>query len=263
MSSTPLVAWSFAFPSGSAMRPSVDDRAVPVAAAGVERRDELPARGLVDVQAAVRVVDVEQAARDDRARAGIAVAARPRGDARRAATTPASRRCRRRSARSCLPLAPHRRRREQIGAGRRRDDLQLMPVVRAACPRSRREREEPDLPVLAALRDQLRGEVDRRGRAEVEVVAVRASPCSSACSCRRASPSADRTSIESPQFVWPSHGAFPVATRSLPLPGTTTAPARPQIAESLCEALRRHEERGAGASRASSRRGAAGRSRAR
>ena len=35
-----------------------------MAAAAVERRDELPARGLVDIQPAVRVVDVEQPARD-------------------------------------------------------------------------------------------------------------------------------------------------------------------------------------------------------
>jgi len=47
----------------------------------------------------------------------------------------------------------------------------------------------------------------------------------------------DRTSTASPQLVRPFHGAFPVATRRLPLCGTTTAPARPQIAESLAEHL--------------------------
>src|ERR1700692_3780496 len=45
----------------------------------------------------------------------------------------------------------------------------------------------------------------------------------------------------SPQLVCPSHGAFPVAISSLPLPGSTTAPARPQIAESLVG----HEDGGA------------------
>ena len=46
-----------------------DDRAVPVAGAGRQRRDELAAAGDVDAQATVRVVDVEQPAGDDRARA--------------------------------------------------------------------------------------------------------------------------------------------------------------------------------------------------
>ena len=36
----------------------------------------------------------------------------------------------------------------------------------------------------------------------------------------------------SPQAVFPSYGAFPVATRIRPLPGSTTAPARAQIAAS-------------------------------
>ena len=42
----------------------------------------------------------------------------------------------------------------------------------------------------------------------------------------------------SPQFVEPLKGPFPVATRIRPLPGSTTAPARDQIAASLA----RHEE---------------------
>ena len=35
----------------------------------------------------------------------------------------------------------------------------------------------------------------------------------------------------SPQFVEPFQSPFPVETRRLPLPGSTTTPPRPQIAE--------------------------------
>src|SRR5437763_2983732 len=42
-----------------------------------------------------------------------------------------------------------------------------------------------------------------------------------------------RRSTASPQFVDPFHGALPVATRRSPVDGSTTAPERPQIAESL------------------------------
>ena len=45
--------------------------------------------------------------------------------------------------------------------------------------------------------------------------------------------SGDRRSAESPQFVFPSQGALPVATRMSPFAGSITAPARPQMAESL------------------------------
>src|SRR5262249_49756071 len=38
----------------------------------------------------------------------------------------------------------------------------------------------------------------------------------------------DSRRSESPQNVFPSHGPFPVATRSAPVPGSTTAPPRPQ-----------------------------------
>src|SRR5262249_40108462 len=38
---------------------------------------------------------------------------------------------------------------------------------------------------------------------------------------------------ESPQLVFPSNGALPVATYNAPVERSTTAPARPQIAESL------------------------------
>ena len=37
----------------------------------------------------------------------------------------------------------------------------------------------------------------------------------------------------SPQFVLPFQGALPVATSTLPVAGSTTAPERAQIAESL------------------------------
>ena len=39
--------------------------------------------------------------------------------------------------------------------------------------------------------------------------------------------------VASPQLVEPFHGPFPVATSSWPFAGSTIAPARPQIAESL------------------------------
>src|SRR5436309_11104334 len=42
-----------------------------------------------------------------------------------------------------------------------------------------------------------------------------------------------RRSTASPQFVDPFHGALPVATRRSPVDGSTTAPERPQMAESL------------------------------
>src|SRR5579871_3793215 len=46
-------------------------------------------------------------------------------------------------------------------------------------------------------------------------------------------PDGESSITESPQSVVPFHGAFPVATRRFPLPGTTTAPPRPQIPASL------------------------------
>src|SRR5262249_28385068 len=45
--------------------------------------------------------------------------------------------------------------------------------------------------------------------------------------------SGDNSRTLSPQYVWPSHLALPVATSRFPLPGSTTTPARAQIAESL------------------------------
>ena len=45
--------------------------------------------------------------------------------------------------------------------------------------------------------------------------------------------SGERTRTLSPQFVFPSKGAFPVATRMSPVAGSTTGAVRPQIAESL------------------------------
>src|SRR5579862_858090 len=45
--------------------------------------------------------------------------------------------------------------------------------------------------------------------------------------------SAERRRTASPKFVVPFHGALPVATSRLPVNGSTTAPLRPQMAESL------------------------------
>src|ERR1700704_4584045 len=53
----------------------------------------------------------------------------------------------------------------------------------------------------------------------------------------RAVASLERRSTESPQLVFPSQGALPVATSNCPFAGSTTAPARPQIAESLVAQL--------------------------
>ena len=59
----------------------------------------------------------------------------------------------------------------------------------------------------------------------------------------------ERRSTESPQSVLPSKGPLPLETNRAPLPGSTTAPDRPQIAESLLEQLlgamrpRRFEQR--------------------
>ena len=136
-----------------------DDRAVPVPRAGAQHCDELPARRPVDAQpGAARVVDPEQAAGDNRARPavphspdGMEPPLRERPRLRRAAIG--------REHPDALPTPPHRGRREEIRAGRGRDDLELVARVRrrAAQPR---EREEPDLSVLAALRDQVRREID-------------------------------------------------------------------------------------------------------
>ena len=51
-------------------------------------------------------------------------------------------------------------------------------------------------------------------------------------------PSGLSSSTLSPQSVDPLNGALPVATRIRPVPGSTTAPARPQIAESLAGHVR-------------------------
>ena len=51
--------------------------------------------------------------------------------------------------------------REKIAAGRRRKDLQFAATVRPGSPQPR-QREKPDVPILAALRDELGGEVDGR-----------------------------------------------------------------------------------------------------
>src|SRR5712691_4661523 len=51
--------------------------------------------------------------------------------------------------------------------------------------------------------------------------------------CRRCAASGDSSRTLSPQFVRPFHGPLPVATSRRPVDGSTTAPARAQIAESL------------------------------
>ena len=170
MSSTPLVAWAFASPSGSAMRPSMAIGLFQWPPPLSSVVTSFPRRRLVDVEAAVRVVDVEQAARDHRARAGIAVVP-DRVETAAAQRPRLGRAVVGRDQPDALAAPPHRRRREEVRARRRRDDLQLMSLVRlrAADPG---ERQQPDLPVLAALRDELRREVDGRRRAEIEVVGV-------------------------------------------------------------------------------------------
>ena len=88
-------------------------------------------------------------------------------------------------------LAPDRRRGEEL-------PLAGVDTICTSCPLCgggalhRGEREEADQPVLAALRDEVRREVHRRRGAEVEVVGRTASRCSSACSCRAASPPSAR-----------------------------------------------------------------------
>ena len=148
-----------------------DDRAVPVAAAAVERRDELPARRLVDVEPAVRVVDVEQTAGDDRARAGDCRSARPSGDVRRAATTPAVAPLSAAISQMFLPL------RHTAGAVKR-SEPDGVETICSSCPlwgfvprirASERSRIFPSLPPCAI---ELRREVDGRRRAEIEVVGV-------------------------------------------------------------------------------------------
>jgi hypothetical protein len=51
--------------------------------------------------------------------------------------------------------------------------------------------------------------------------------------CNRRAASGDSSSTLSPQFVLPFHGPLPVATSRRPVDGSTTTPARAQIAESL------------------------------
>src|SRR5262249_55734241 len=51
--------------------------------------------------------------------------------------------------------------------------------------------------------------------------------------CRSRDASGASASTRSPRFVLPSHGPLPVATSRLPVSGSTTAPDRAQIAESL------------------------------
>src|SRR5207244_10016625 len=55
-----------------------------------------------------------------------------------------------------------------IPARRPRDHLKLLPLVRRRAPQPR-QRQEPDLPVLTPLRDERRGEIDRRRGAEIGV----------------------------------------------------------------------------------------------
>ena len=52
--------------------------------------------------------------------------------------------------------------------------------------------------------------------------------------CRSRAAFAESINALSPQYRRPSKRALPVATSRLPEPGTTTAPERAQIAESLC-----------------------------
>ena len=138
----------------------------------------------VDVQAAARVVDPEQAARDDRARPAGAVAPRLRQPPVAEAPGRGAAVVRSEEPRDARAM-PDRGRREEVGAGRRRDDLQLAAAMRrrAAHPL---DRQHSDLPVLAALRDVARARARparwSRGRRR-----PRSAPrCSSACSCRRA-----------------------------------------------------------------------------
>ena len=51
----------------------------------------------------------------------------------------------------------------------------------------------------------------------------------------------DSSSTLSPQLIEPLNGPLPVATRILRLPGSITAPARPQIALSPCVFVYLHE----------------------
>ena len=55
--------------------------------------------------------------------------------------------------------------------------------------------------------------------------------------------SGESTSTLSPQSVLPFHGALPVATTRSPFAGSTAAPLRDQIAESLDAARARHDQR--------------------
>ena len=227
-------AWSFASPSGSATRPSVTIGLFqwPPPAASVAT--SFPLAGPVDAAARRRPGRRPRAARP-----------RPPGSCRAfpfrqtewsrpaaAAPTPASPPPSAAISHLRFPL------RHTAGAVKRSvpDGVETTCSSLPRCglvPRSRASERSRIFPSLPPCAIELRREVDGRGRAEVEIASGSAAPCSSACSCRAASPFGESRSTASPQSVRPFHGALPVATRRSPLPGTTTAPARPQIAESL------------------------------
>src|SRR5439155_17042679 len=126
---------------------------------------------------------------------------------------------------------PHRGRGEDSAPTRCADRLQLTAL--AAGRRQRSEVEDPQPSVLPALD----GEPAPSSAGDVEPRSV--SPLFSSASfvgvqlpTSRDASGASR-SVESPQYVFPSKKPLPVATSRSPVAGSRTAPARPQIAESL------------------------------
>ena len=186
MSSTPLVAWSFALPSPGRDATVGDDRALPVGVADRQLADLTARRRRVDADAAAPL-DVEQAAGQDRARAAVRV--RPGGVQPAAAQDPGGGAVRGRRGRPTSPARSPAPRRDPSAPGT--DTVWSSPPVVAFDAGQARQREQAQLAVLAALDEVAAREQRRRGRAEVEVARVqlglvgRASSASAAA-CRRA-----------------------------------------------------------------------------
>src|SRR6266542_2490423 len=147
-----------------------DDRAVPVAAARREPRNDPAGRWPEDVETAVWVVDVEEPARHHRTRAGLTA---PPGDPEPAAPQRVGPRAGERGdehAYDALRPPDGRRRVDAVRAGRR-DRLNL-PADAADPAAEAAEAQQAELAVLARLGGERGAQERRRGRAEVDVPVV-------------------------------------------------------------------------------------------
>ena len=228
MSSTPLVSWSFELPSAAATRPSTTIGLCQCASPIGSRADLLARRRRVDGDRAAPL-DVEQAAREHRARAAVAV----RPDlVQPPAREPPGGRAVEVARNTHVPFQVAGSEKRSVGPGT--GTVCSSPPVVALTPASAREPEQAQLAVLAALDEvavrravparSSRGR-DRRAFSSAWFAGVQ-------CFSSRFA-SGERTSTLSPQFVLPSKGALPVATSRSPVAGSTTGAERPQIAESL------------------------------